>query len=588
MARGRRRAPVAPAVVLEPADIGEGDSGASDVDDFVAERHRKLAAAAGGDEGVDDDGSDLGIGSEAGVMDIAVSDSSEEDEDEDDSGSESEGEAGDRGDEDTQWGGRRRAWYGGDTHEYEIMEDEEREAALRDEEEEARRLQTKALTTMSREDFLDSDDDEDPTGSEEGDEGTEEGNGAEDLKADAAVNAAPELPALLLDLKAGLIELSSLKKKAADRKSSGATAKHARLMCHVLTSYATNIAFYLALRTDPDAAGVDVRSHPVIREIVRLRALRNACEGLVEREEKERVSAAPAKMVQKGRKGRDVEWEVEREALPSMEQVMAVEKGPSEVESARVEAAPVKEKKKKKRGKRKRKSAGVGEAAPAVAGGDEDEAFMRKVVGEQAGGLENDEREKDEASAVKRQKLNRVVGALERDRQTKASRRAAPADMQTVRQEPVPPKVSQLPLPGNSLVAGEDDTIFNSDGEGGDGEDDDVFMQRMLAKKEKKERKLARKSEAEVPHKYKFDDSIKDKDLRRRASSQVVHNRGLTRYRPRDRKTPRAKNREAFSKAVKKRASVVREPVAAKPSSYGGEASGINMRARKSSRLADV
>jgi hypothetical protein len=171
-----------------------------------------------------------------------------------------------------------------------------------------------------------------------------------------------------------------------------------------------------------------------------------------------------------------------------------------------------------------------------------------------------------------------MVGALERDRQNRALRRAASGDMEAVRDN------VDSNIQSRETSAGALDESPNTPDE----EEDDALMQRVLDKQEKKAARLARRKEIEKPHVYTFDERIKDKNGRRRASSQIVLNRGLTRYRPRDRKTPRTKNREAFGKAVKKRRSVVRDPVVAQPLSYGGEASGINMRARKGSKLTEV
>jgi hypothetical protein len=374
----------------------------------------------------------------------------------------------------------------------------------------------------------------------------------------------------LCDSTAELSALEAVAEAASTGGASGWRMKRARLRYHVLSSYATNIAFYLALRTDPDAAAVDVRTHPVIREIARLRALRKASEGFggeadAGGEELERGVAAE-------------ECAADVDVPPSMERVLTAAVG-----GADDRRETLKEKRKKKRGKRKRKNSGASDGASAVAVAAQDAAFMRNVVGDTTGGgVSGGGDGDDSASAAKRRKLNRIVGTLERERQSRDTRRAAPADLQTVRQEPAPPKAARY-MASSGGGGGE-----GSAGGGGDEDGDEEFTGRMLARKEKKERRAARKAEAEVPHHYAYDDSIKDKSLRRRASAQVVNNRGLTRYRPRDKKTPRAKNREAFSKAVKKRRSVVRDPVEAKPSSYGGEASGINMRARKSSRLSDV
>eukprot|EP00173_Palmaria_palmata_P004246 Plantae.Rhodophyta-Palmaria_palmata.ctg5385.p1 GENE.Plantae.Rhodophyta-Palmaria_palmata.ctg5385~~Plantae.Rhodophyta-Palmaria_palmata.ctg5385.p1 ORF type:complete len:460 (-),score=146.77 Plantae.Rhodophyta-Palmaria_palmata.ctg5385:309-1538(-) len=402
---------------------------------------------------------------------------------------------------------------------------------------------------------------------------------SEDLsREEGELSAAPELPALIDDLRACLEELPMMRNAVGDREGLVAESlRRAKVRFHVLSNYATNLSFYLTLRTDPDSVGVDIKTHPVIAQILRFRDLKLRTDnyGAFKKKENARDVEAPAVTVEeKSCEARQVE------VLPSMAEVMETDgasgaefRGEGEVEE------PVK--KKKKRGKRKRKP--VSES-----GKDDvdDEAFISSVVGnvapgsgdgESAGGVDE--------GAAKRRKLNRIVGALERERQSSTSRRVAPTDMQLVRQEPARPKVLRRDFVGDRNGGGGGEGL---EGNGSGDDNDSMFVDRMLAKKEKKAAKTAAKADAVVPHHYAFDDKIKDKAERRRASSQVVHNRGLTRYRPRERKTPRTKNREAFNKAVKKRRSVVRDPVAAKPSSYGGEASGINQGKIKSSRLSDV
>lgn len=78
-------------------------------------------------------------------------DASDSDEDDDHTDASSD----DAGDDDRKdWGSRRHVWYGGDTQEYEIMGDGERETALLDEEE-AVRMHTEALSSLGAEDFQD-------------------------------------------------------------------------------------------------------------------------------------------------------------------------------------------------------------------------------------------------------------------------------------------------------------------------------------------------------------------------------------------------------------------------------------------------
>ncbi|GAB0494219.1 hypothetical protein MMPV_005510 [Pyropia vietnamensis] len=86
-----------------------------------------------------------------------------------------------------------------------------------------------------------------------------------------------------------------------------------------------------------------------------------------------------------------------------------------------------------------------------------------------------------------------------------------------------------------------------------------------------------------APHVYTLADEV-GPNGRRGASKQVLANRGLTPRRSKARKNPRSKHRAAFEKALVRRKGAVvegRTPSAV----YGGEASGINVRTRKSIRL---
>jgi Sas10 C-terminal domain/Sas10/Utp3/C1D family len=542
---------------------GDDDS----VDGFVEGRHRDLLNLAGGDtEDGSDDGAEFGVGGEIGVLDIDVADdSSNGDSDNDGSDDEVAGDAMDGG-----WGGRRRTWYGGDTHEYEIMEDDERESALRDEEEEARRLQANALSAINPDDYVDSD--------VEG--GTEDADGVADANIDHqraedygdSGDPAPELPSLVQDLKECMHAIS-----VCDPTRSSLT-KFAKLRYHVMCSYATNIAFYLSLRTDPDATATDIRSHAVMREIVRLRSLSQTC----------------AVLLKEGARG-DATTEASDLPPPSMNETV---EGTNAIKTEALGIALVATdvefdlpKAKKKRARRHKRKRSVSDPLDH----DNDEQFVRDVLGAADASMKVPGNSSIE-DASKRRKLNRIVGALERERQSREVRRIAPADMDVTRLQSTEPKQLQQNAddgyglePSSSDTAGLCGEEENKNKRGDVNEsDDEEFMLQMMAKKEQKDAKVAKKKESNAPHVYSFDDRIKDKDLRRRANSQVVNNRGLMRYRPKERKTPRTKNREAFHKAVKKRKSVVRDPVTCKPTSYGGEASGINMRARKGSRLADV
>lgn len=84
-------------------------------------------------------------------------------------------------------------------------------------------------------------------------------------------------------------------------------------------------------------------------------------------------------------------------------------------------------------------------------------------------------------------------------------------------------------------------------------------------------------------HVYALADGVGPTD-RRGASKQVLANRGLTPRRSKARKNPRTKHRVAFEKALVRRKGAVTE--GRTPSAvYGGEATGINVRTKKSIRF---
>jgi hypothetical protein len=593
MARGKRRSSITPTTDVQRVDgiRGAASDGTDDddVDDFVRRRHLNMQTAFEDADSSDDNqaANNFGVHDEVGVMDIDMSDSEGESENEDgDDGSDpakasgngpmralvkspgtkksrrvdmapetedvsesSDGEDAGK-DLDAGWGGRRRMWYGGDTQDYEIMADEEREEALRDEETEARRLQAKFLSSMRPEDFVDSDlegtGDDETAGEGMTARDAERGTGgAEELDAEVG----PEVAVLVQELSDCMSLMRELQPKVSESKS-------AVLRFHLAASFATNVAFYLSLRTDPDETGVDVRGHPVISCIVQLRKLRKACE----------IVNWKLYDVALGSSGHPVK-DSGAEHSPTCDRQRSIEpKLPLEPAiQAEIGAGQGTKKRRRKR------------SSPLVVETQEqdDIAFESSV----AGPAEDDVADtRDGDDAAKRRRISRMVGALERDRQNRALRRAASGDMEAIRD------IADSDVRARYVPAGVPDESLNVPDE----EDDDALMQRLLEKREKKSARMARKKETEKPHVYRFDERIKDKNGRRRASSQIVLNRGLTRYRPRDRKTPRTKNREAFGKAVKKRRSVVRDPVVEQPVSYGGEASGINMRARKSSKLTEV
>lgn len=603
MARGRRRPlhtaslsdlPVddAPSAGRLPDEVDNND----EIDEFVAQRHKVLLENARDS----DEDSEIPEEEQDGVYDIQLSDSDSNDVDnsEDDGenlsdddvrdqeGDDSDDNAHNKEDDFEDWGGRRRRWYGGDTHEYEIMEDDERAEALRDEEEEAQRLQRKALITLRPEDFQD--DFDEGVASDTLDDQQEAARAPQEQSsahADAAMvveETAPELPVLLR-------EMQHYYDMAARYKSRLTAGPITETRYHLCVSYVTNVAFYLALRTDPDSVGTDMRQHKVVEQIVRLRALLKdhemlECENPVSRPLGNGVTTSKATAVSgmkptrsKKKRGAPRQRSV---ASPAAETVLESVMEPSGDQSRAEGSSNVKD----DTPHAHRLLQPRGKLRTSLSGKDDADLVnsLIRPLGTPRLDIEVASAAKSEAGGalgVRRRNLNRITGAIESEIRNEGRRRIAPVDADHVRDGGDPQKSEATPMIeakelGNSAAL--------------ENEEDDELVARLLAKRRRKEARLSRKNELAKPHVYTFKDSV-EKGARRRASSQVVMNRGLTRYRPREKKTPRTKNKLAYTSAVKRRKGMVRDPVAVKPGvSYGGEASGINVRARRGAKLSDV
>lgn len=614
MARGKRRAPVKPALLLPEAESSpssqEENDEVDDADDYVRQRHRRMTeqiiqsdSDLSSNDGDDDnilvaDTSNVRMsnsrykrnrpdGIEMGVLDVESSDSSDSDDAE---SSDDEDLVANPEESDGRWGGRRRTWYGGDTHDYEIMEDDEREEALHDEEEEALRVQSKGLSKMVAEDFLENDEDDAlaPAQSTAGNREESIGRRMGDEKVTES-QAAPELSLLLSELQHCLQYLECQEKQLEKPRSSIAKLKY-----HVCASHAQNIVLYLALRSDPDAEFIDVRSHPVISDIVRFQALRKKCDELHSDgdgdndRDSDGDGDCDGDEHEAGAPVNDADSDKRKPRFGSLESENVASNNTDKTTSRTVVQIDM-DKYRRRISARKndrKKRTQPSECRLENGNNPDDNEFLQTVIGPRRKRTATDSAN---ISAEKRRKLNQLVGTLERERQNREARRVVSADHQIERKnETHSRRAGQLSA---ELTQDGSRSSVSDEEPGEDGHDEEhMFMDRVLTRNGAAEKspKNARRKETEQPHQYTFDDSIKDKNQRRRANAQIVLNRGLTRYRPRDRKTPRAKNREAFRRALKKRRSVVRDPVAAKPLSYGGEASGINMRARKSSRLSDT
>ena len=544
MARGKRRKPLNTGVASLFEDTVEvNEEKNRNVEDFVKDRHKRMLEKVVEGESDSDDPGDEPEQMERDVLGLDDSDDQDSSEDEEDPlNEENEDRVG--------WGDKKKSWYGADTHEYEIMDDEEREEALKEEEEEALRLQKKALSQMVPEDF------EDDTEMEEADsesDNEEQGKGTfktdqkpdEETVQDVLNASAPEVAVLLSDLEESRKQMEIWESRVNWNQT-------ARMIYHLHASLVINIAYYFTLRTDPSGDGIDIRVHPVLMRIVKIRsllrkALKIPCE---EPQQKENLDTSPGAAIE------------EKEKIAS-----TVKSSVEEVHDEDKEAKEERRRKKDKK-KRKKKSSGKNETN-AMAELDDDENRIQSLLSENQ--TESQDNDKTDDRSKKRKKLNQIVGAMERERQDMERKRGPSVDIDYIRDTEKRETFTNI---------GGDDFSMPQ-------EDDEEVMSKILAGKQRKKEKEEKKAAAAKPHVYRFKDDV-NPESRRGASKQVVKNRGLTRYRPRGKKIPRTKNRLAYDKAVIRRKGAVRDYVGKPGASYSGEASGINISVRKGSRLSNV
>lgn len=578
MTRAKRRRPLLAANIPSGQDDAEHEDRAmeegldrgDDVDEFITERHSQMAKAYDLHQPEDEDDDDEQEMKNVNVFDLEASDSEDSDSDllDDDHGEDSNEDI-----EKDDRGGSRKNWYGGDTHEYEIMEDEEREELLLDEEEEAIRLQKRALQRALLEDYGQEEDDESGEETENDDKVPETDPFSSQLDKSSSIE---ELQLLADDFRKSLDELSHLKERIL-------TNEPDRIRHQLLSLFITNVALYFSLRTDPDSVGVDLRSHPVLHRIVQIRSLLQKSKTLpvaklttetalhldeqaaAEDTGKER-NLNPASEERVGHaengnvEGRDTENG--NHSRDKINELVGMENGLDPLASREAKRVQKKRANKAKRNRNKTK------ASSAIAADEKRvtsilQASKRPLAAEE--GVRREEKTK---------KLNKMVGAMERERKNDEKKRMVSADLDHIREEAdnaKPRKEGQA-------------HAFKKDAWHEGSIDDEEVMRKLLAKREKKESRKARKAAESKPHVYTFNDEI-HADGKRKASSQIVKNRGLTRYRRREKKTPRTRNRLSYQKAIVRRKGAVREYSGTPQANYGGEASGINMSARKSSML---
>ena len=139
---------------------------------------------------------------------------------------------------------------------------------------------------------------------------------------------------------------------------------------------------------------------------------------------------------------------------------------------------------------------------------------------------------------------------------------------------------TSLPHEQYSRAARDDDY---DDSRGGGGEDDEYYQDARRhgeAKKSARVEKQRRRDERYVGPER----DVVDEGAKRRATAQIVRNRGIVAYRKKDDRNPRVHLKNKFSKAEKRRQGAVRKQRDGR-ALYEGESTGIRKNATHSVRL---
>ncbi|CAE7372230.1 Utp3 [Symbiodinium sp. CCMP2456] len=392
----------------------------------------------------------------------------------------------------------------------------------------------------------------------------------------------PELLPLLKDFQDKintLLPLLSLLKPSAKTRlpSSGASYLEARVS--LLLNHLANLSFYLMIK----AEGADVRSHPVVSQLVWLREL-----GELMKAVDERVGTKLKKAVKQAKKLPDVVegGDAETTEPPKVEVAQEITQKQSlslAERLARLRGKPV------KNGSAEPSKPGDS-AAPLVSSLLRLPPSRRKANrGSGEGPADLDEIDPTLGawmpSASLSQQLSEVQQHL-RERKAKAAPQASDANpeprarahRERVQTEIDPREAADSSQKEASLQArsgGDDDGL---------GEVVQEANAKSRIRKEKKEAERSAKTQAKLAQQYHPEKKVEG---RRASSKQILENRGLVRFRKKKAGNARVANRQKYDKLVKRRKGAVQEmrEGAADGATYDGEATGLRTNLRKSMKL---
>eukprot|EP00434_Breviolum_minutum_P019888 symbB.v1.2.017548.t1/scaffold1371.1/size209032/20 len=387
---------------------------------------------------------------------------------------------------------------------------------------------------------------------------------------------APELLPLLQDFQSKLESLSPLLpllKPGALSELPASGAAYATARISLLLNHLANLSFYLLMK----AEGGDVRSHPVVSQLVWLRELEEHLQPLNKRLDKKMQKAA-----KEARKRSRVSVKpAVPKAVPVMPEAAAKTKTPLTL-AERLEKLRGKVEKKDEA---KAQQKGLSALDSAISSSLLKLPGKRKAkLGSGDGPADLDEIDPTLGAWLPSSSLSQQLSEVQqhlRERKAKDLPQASDKNPDArERQHREKLRLEVDPIRETDHTGDTNEKQPSSD-------EDEMIKEAKATAKAKKEQKaaaLSAKEKAKVARQYHPEVKLEG---RRGTSKQILENRGLVRHRKRKAGNARVSNREKYDKLVKRRKGAVQEMREAAPdgATYEGEATGVRTHLRKSLKL---
>ncbi|KAG2186968.1 hypothetical protein INT44_003196 [Umbelopsis vinacea] len=581
-----------------------------DEDQFHEDREKVLLGYEKQMRG-DDDDSEM---SEQEVYGLEGVDSDDE-EDQNDYQSDDDDEKDDEEEKESEsWGQSKKSYY--DADEGSDLEE------MREEEQEAIRLQKKRIEAMDEEDFveagwggvsLEKDDDEDRKLVESVNKDLEDitfskyvyhfAPHASDIESariskrlrtnmpttevlKILQNESPELVELLSEFKDRLSTIKELAPVITTTQSSYSSicslqqvtdsknkaVEFFKFKYHLILNYLTNIAFYLCLKA---SGASNIRDHPVIGSLVELRTSIEKAEAIEKKlnmekqishvtKQLEELHTAPKKAVNKNGKTNGKAPKKTAKPVEIAEELPEESEDESEIEDDHIDVPMIEEEfKSMKKANKKRK---------------------RPIANDDFQDLDALDTVDIEDKAAKKRSLRDYVAKIDTKQQRKSAKYQGDSDIPYKDRAKRDQKGVAQPQDNSADLddADWDDTDVQRAQGNAEDENDDLYEQVKAKKAALKESKKADYEATRMP-------IIADADLadgdKRSVTWQILKNRGLTPHRKKENRNSRVKHRSKYEKKMKNLSSF-RAVAKTQDGAYGGEKTGIRTGLARSVKLA--